>query len=97
MESVVIHRPNDLSVCPEMILRFQRLYCYQVSFSACFHGHRQSRRLHGDFYLPPCIGIIQISEEIREQRRLSSRETIGIGSFIAERLSQAEDHFRTDT
>jgi hypothetical protein len=36
---------------PEMILRFLRLDCYQVSFSACFHGHLQSRRLHGESYL----------------------------------------------
>jgi outer membrane lipoprotein-sorting protein len=41
----------ELRARPEMILRFLRLDCYQVSFSACFHGHLQSRRLHGESYL----------------------------------------------
>jgi hypothetical protein len=59
-----------------MILRFLRLDCYQVSFSACFHGHLQSRRLHGESYLQLLVVIIQISEDIREQRRFSSREII---------------------
>src|SRR4051812_30740028 len=51
-----------------MILRSQRLDCYQVSSSACFHEHRQSRRLHGESSLQSRVVIIQISEEIREQR-----------------------------
>jgi hypothetical protein len=44
---------SELRARPEMILRFQELNCYQVSFSTCFHGHRQSRRLHGESSLQP--------------------------------------------
>jgi hypothetical protein len=80
-----------------MILHFQRLDCYQISFSACFHRHRQSRQIHGESCLQLGVVTIQVSEEIREQRRFSSRDILRIGSFIAERLSQTENHFRTDT